>query len=114
MTTENFQSMMTDFLKSAQKMQEAFKNANPGAQIDHSKTVEGKAGAGDLTVIATVNLKMQMQSVKFSPTLFEQNQDIAEELVTAAVNAAIKNAQEALQKEMMQISQKMGFPQGSN
>lgn len=109
--TDNFQSMMSDFLKSAQKMSEAFKEANPGAKVDHSQTVEGRSGAGDLTVTAMINLKLQVQSIKFSPNVLEEKQEVVEEMVASAVNDAIARAQKQLQQEMMQLTQNMGLGQ---
>jgi DNA-binding YbaB/EbfC family protein len=111
MENNDFKSMMTDFVKSAQKMQDALKGSNLGGTVDHSKTVTGKSGAGDLTVTAEVNLKLHVKSINFSPSLFDEKQDVVEELVTAAVNDAIIKAQQSLQQEMINMTKGMGLPQ---
>lgn len=111
--TDNFQAMMSDFLKSAQKMSDAFKQANPQGAVDHARTVEGKAGAGDLTATAQVNLKLVVQSVKVNPALLQQDSAMVEEIITAAVNDGLAKAQQTVQQEMLKLTKNMGMPQGA-
>lgn len=105
----DFQEMMKNFMQNAQKMQENLQKAYQElAEKNKDKTVAGKAG-GDL-VTAHVSLKLQLSRLELKPELFEEKPEVIAELITAAVNQGLFEAQQTVKKEMMEITQKMGMP----
>jgi len=90
---------MGNLLKQAQKMQKEMEVAqNELAGIE----VEGSAGGGMVHVKA--NAKMQILSIKIEPDVLEDDVDMVEDLVLAAVNQALSNAQEAANSRMSQVT----------
>ncbi len=91
---------MNTILKQAQKVQEEMKKVQDSlANI----TVEGSAGGGMVKVIA--NCKLQILSVKIEPQLLkEEDQEMIEDLIAAAVNQAIQTAQKRAEEEMKKVT----------
>ncbi len=91
---------MNDLLKKAQAMQAEMAKAQEGlAEI----VAEGSAGGGMVTVKA--NGKLEVLSVSIEPEVINaDDRDMLEDLVAAAVNQAIKNAQEKASAEMQKIT----------
>jgi hypothetical protein len=94
---------MGNLLKQAQKMQKEMEIAQEElASIE----VEGSAGGGMVNVRA--NAKMQVISIKIEPDVMEDDVDMVEDLVLAAVNQALTNAQDAANSRMSQVTGGMG------
>jgi len=94
---------MGNLLKQAQKMQKEMEIAQEElASIE----VEGSAGGGMISVRA--NAKMQILSIKIEPDVLKDDVDMVEDLVLAAVNQALNNAQEAANSRMSQVTGGMG------
>lgn len=73
------------------------------------RTHEADAGAGDVTV--RVNGRGEVLAVKIRPEAVNPGDiETLEELVRAAVNAAVKKSQEAAQAEMAQITAGLNLP----
>lgn len=74
-----------------------------------SKTVSASAGGGMVTVIA--NGKQEIISIKIAPEAVDP-QDIAmlEDLVTAAVNEALRSARSLMEEEMKKITGGLSIP----
>ncbi|NQV51191.1 MAG: YbaB/EbfC family nucleoid-associated protein [Candidatus Marinimicrobia bacterium] len=90
---------MGNLLKQAQKMQKDMEKAQEElASIE----VEGSAGGGMVSVRA--NAKMQIISIKIEPDVLEDDVDMVEDLVLAAVNQALGNAQDAANARMSQVT----------
>ncbi len=90
---------MGNLLKQAQKMQKEMEVAqNELAAIE----VEGSAGGGMVNVKA--NAKMQVLSIYIEPDVLEDDVDMVEDLILAAVNQALTNAQEAANSRMTQVT----------
>ncbi|NQV14234.1 YbaB/EbfC family nucleoid-associated protein, partial [bacterium] len=86
-------------LKQAQKMQKDMEEAQEElAGVE----VEGSAGGG--MVLVKANAKMQILSIKIEPDVLEDDVDMVEDLVLAAVNQALSNAQEAANSRMSQVT----------
>ncbi|MEW6439972.1 MAG: YbaB/EbfC family nucleoid-associated protein [bacterium] len=101
--------MKKDFgqlMKQAQKMQQQF------ARIQEemgSRTVEATAGGGMVTV--TANGKQQILAVRIEPEVVDPNDvEMLQDLVTAAVNEALKKAQEMVSQEMSKITGGLQIP----
>jgi len=91
---------MNQILKQAQKMQEEL--AKVQAELANI-TVEGSAGGGMVRVI--VNCQNQLIGVKVEPEVINPNdKEMLEDLIVAAVNQALENAQKRAQEEMNKVT----------
>lgn len=91
---------MNQILKQAQKMQEEMARVQEElANI----TVEGSAGGGMVKV--TANCQNQILEVQIEQEVIDpDDKDMLEDLVAAAVNQALENAQKKAQEEMNKVS----------
>ena len=91
---------LNELMQRAREMQEKL-----GAlQQDLAKrSVEGSGGAGLVRVVMSGDLRVQQ--VEIDPSLFAQgDRDMIQDLLAAAVNAAIANAQQMVQQEMQRAA----------
>lgn len=73
------------------------------------ETVEGKAGDGLVVVVA--NGVQDIKSIKIAPKAVDSSDvSLLEDLVTAAVNAALTASREHMQKELGKISGGVKIP----
>ncbi len=92
-------------LKQAQKLQERLASTQEGLA---KRVVEGTAGGGMVT--ATVNGRLDVVSVRIDPTLLvEPDREMLQDLVVAAVNAAIHAAQRMMGEEMGKLGGGLGI-----
>ena len=74
-----------------------------------TKTVEASSGGGMVT--ATVNGKGDLIGVKIETAAVDPNEvEMLEDLVTAAVNAAIAKSRDMMQAEMAKLTGGMNLP----
>ena len=93
-------------MKQAQKLQQEMIRMQ---QEQEAKTFTAKAGGG--MVSATVNGKHELQDLKINPDAVDPDDvEILQDLVTAAVNEALRKAQELMTKEMGKITGGMNIP----
>jgi hypothetical protein len=93
-------------MKQAQKMQEQMARVQEELA---NKTVEATAGGGMVTV--TANGKQEILAVKISPeVIIPQDSAMLEDLVTAAVNEALRSSRALLQEEMTKITGGLRIP----
>ena len=98
----NMQSM----LKQAQKMQEDM--ANLQAELEE-REYEVAAGGGVVNV--KINGKKEIVSVKIAPEVVDPDDiETLEDLITAAINEAIKKVEGVSQDEMSKITGSMSLP----
>jgi DNA-binding YbaB/EbfC family protein len=91
---------MNSILKQAQKMQEEMKKVQESLATIQ---VEGSAGGGMVKAVA--NGKLEILSVKIDPQIMqEDDQEMIEDLIVAAVNQAIKAAQARAEEEMKKVT----------
>lgn len=90
---------MGNLMKQAQQMQQ--KMAEAQEELVNIE-VEGTAGGGMVTVRA--NAKMEVLGVTIDPEVLQDEKEMIEDLVLAAVNQALSNAQEAAQDHMGKIT----------
>jgi len=91
---------MSQIMKQAQKMQEEMQKAQENLE---SLTVEATSGGGMVKVVA--NCKFKILSISIEPKIYdEEDKEMLEDLVIAAVNQAIEYAQEKANEEMQKIS----------
>jgi DNA-binding YbaB/EbfC family protein len=74
-------------------------------------TVEGVSGAG--LVKATATAKGELTGLDIDPSIFNQDdKEVVEDLILAAVKDAQAKAQEKSQAEMARLTEEMGLPSG--
>jgi DNA-binding YbaB/EbfC family protein len=74
------------------------------------QTVVAEAGAGLVKV--TMNGKHEVKKVEFDTSLLQEEQSIIEDLVAAAVNAAVKKVEELNRSSMGAMASGLNLPEG--
>ena len=75
--------------------------------------VEGESGAG--LVKATATAKGELTALDIDPSIFnEDDKEVVEDLLLAAIKDAQTKAQEKSQSEMARLTEEMGLPPGMN
>ena len=100
--------MLGDMMRHAQKLQTEMQKMQEEVK---TRTVEASAGGGMVTVVANgggevVSIKIEKDVV--NPDDVEMLQD----LVSAAVNEALRKSQELMKEEMGRLTAGMGIPPG--
>lgn len=91
---------MAAIMKQAQKVQEEMQKVQNNLE---NITVEATSGGGMVKVEA--NCKLQILSIKIEPEVYgEEDKEMLEDLVVAAVNQAIINAQQKANEEMEKVT----------
>lgn len=99
---------MAKMMKAAQEMQG--KMAEMQASLE-TITVEGQAGAGLVKVTATA--KGDLKSLSIDPSIFrEEDREMVEDLILAAVKDAVSRAGERMNDEMRRMTEGLGLPPG--
>ena len=75
-----------------------------------SITVTGEAGGGLVKVI--MNGAHNAERVEISPTLMDDDEEMLEDLVAAAINDASQKIEKTTKDEMMKIAKDMKLPEG--
>lgn len=97
---------MNQMLKQAQKMQEDMTNLQSDLE-----TREYSAVSGGGAVSVTVDGKHLIKSIKINPDIIDPDDaEMIEDLVTVAVNAAINNAIKTAEDEMGAITGGLNLP----
>lgn len=97
---------MNKMMKQVQKMQADM--AKMQEELG-DKTVEATSGGGVITVVATG--KQEIQSIKIKPEAIDPDDvEMLEDLITAAVNEALRKSQEMVASEMGKITGGMKIP----
>jgi DNA-binding YbaB/EbfC family protein len=100
-------NQLAGLMQQAQKMQENMKRLQDElASIE----VEGQAGAGMVKV--TMTCKYQVRRVAIDPSLVGDDKDMLEDLVAAAMNDAVRRAEETSQQKMASVTAGMPMPPG--
>ena len=100
---------MNNLMKQAKKMQEQMVKMQ---QELEEKTVEASSGGGVVTVIA--NGKKEIMEITIKPEAVDPDDiEMLQDLILAAVNEAIRKADEMVQGEMSKLTGGMvGMPPG--
>ncbi len=101
-------SQMDKMFKQMQKLQKDMERMQEELA---EKEVESSAGGGMVT--ATVNGKMELVDLKINPEVIDpEDPEMLEDLIIAAVNEAMGNANEMAQSEMSKLTGGLagGFP----
>lgn len=97
---------MNQLMKQAKKMQEQLLKAQDALG---TQTVEGTAGGGVVTVVATGH--KVIQSITIKPEAADpEDVEMLQDLVVAAVNDALKKADEMSQQQLGSLTKGMNLP----
>ena len=97
---------MNKMMKQAQKMQREM--ARIQGEIE-KKTVTGTAGGGAISV--TVNGKLELEAVKIDPEVVDPDDvEMLQDLVMAAANEAIREAQDMMSQAMARLTGGLNLP----
>ena len=99
-----FGGNMNNLMKQAQKMQ---KDMDKMQEELHQRTVEATAGGG--AVVVVVSGKKEIKEIKIKPEVVDpEDVEMLQDLILAAVNEAIRQADEMVNSEMSKITGGMG------
>ena len=97
---------MGQMMKQAQKMQAKIMKIQEEMA---ERSVEASSGGGMVTV--TANGKQEVLSIRIEPEVVDpEDVEMLQDLVAAAVNEALKKAQEMVAEEMAKVTGGMSIP----
>lgn len=96
-----------NLMKQAQKMQADMQKAQEELA---SLEVEGSAGGGMVKVVMTG--RHELKKVSIDPEVFDDDREMVEDLVAAAVNDAVRRVEELSKEKMSSMAGGMGLPPG--
>jgi DNA-binding YbaB/EbfC family protein len=97
---------MNQLMKQAKKMQEQMAKLQEELE---QKTVEASAGGGVVTVVA--NGKKEVTEIRIAPEAVDPDDvEMLQDLIMAAVNEALRQAEEMVQSEMNKITGGLSIP----
>lgn len=102
-----FKGGMGNIMKQAQQMQEKMQKAQEELQ---SMEVIGESGAGMVKVTMTCN--HNVRRVEIDPSLMDDDKEMIEDLVAAAINDAVRRVQQTSQEKMSSVTGGMNLPPG--
>jgi DNA-binding YbaB/EbfC family protein len=94
-------------MKQAQKMQE---NMQKAQEELGNMEVTGQAGGGMVSVVMTG--RHDVRRVTIDPSLLEEDKEMLEDLMAAAVNDAVRQVERETQERMSNMTAGMGLPPG--
>ena len=96
---------MQQLMKQAQQMQKKMEDAQKELE---AKEVTGTAGGGMVTVVATG--KKMLKSIKIEPEILNEDPEMVEDMIVAAVNQAMQAVDELTQSTLGGITGGMNIP----
>ena len=94
-------------LKQAQKMQDEMQQAQ--ARLAQEEVI-GEAGGGMVKV--TMNGQHQVKRVEIDPSLLGDDKEMLEDLIAAAMNAAVQRVAEKVKENMAELTSGLPLPPG--
>lgn len=98
---------LSNILKQAQKMQEELQKTQEKLTREE---VTGESGGGMVKV--TMDGKYEVKRIKIDPSLMEDDREMLEDLVAAAVNATVQRVGEKTQENMADLASGLQLPPG--
>lgn len=98
---------MGNMMKQAQQMQEKMQQIQ--AEVDRME-VTGEAGAGLVRLVMTG--RHDVKSVSLDNSLMQEDKELLEDLLAAAVNDAVRKVDSASKERMSSVTAGMGLPPG--
>lgn len=100
-------NQLAGLMKQAQAMQANMEKM----QQELAKTVvEGQSGAGMVSVLMTC--KYYVSRVSIDPSLMSDDKEMLEDLITAALNDAVRKVETTTQEKMASVTAGMPLPPG--
>ncbi len=100
-------NQLAGLMKQAQQMQENMRKMQEQlAQVE----VEGQSGAGLVKV--TITCRNEIKRIAIDPSLVGDDKDMLEDLVVAAVNDALRRAEQTANEKMGNLTSGLGLPPG--
>jgi DNA-binding YbaB/EbfC family protein len=100
-------NQLAGLMKQAQQMQDNLKRAQEQLA---SVEVEGQSGAGLVKVVITC--RNDVKRVTIDPSLMGEDKDMLEDLVTAAMNDALRRAEQTAAERMSSVTAGLPLPPG--
>lgn len=98
-------------MQQAQKMQEQMQKKMQLAQDELAKTeIQGESGAGLVKI--TMTGKYDVKRIELAPDLMQEDKEILEDLIAAAINDAVRKVEAVSQEKMSGATAGMGLPPG--
>ncbi len=94
-----------NIMKQAQAMQENLRKAQE--ELAHIE-VNGSAAGGLVKIVMTC--RHDVKRVSIDPALLKDDKEVLEDLVAAAMNDAVRKAEEATQQKMAGLTSGLGIP----
>jgi len=98
---------MGNLMKQAQKMQEDMQKAQEEVA---NMEVEGQAGGGMVKVV--MNGRHEIRKVSLDDSLMQDDKEMIEDLLAAAVNDAVRRVEQQTQEKMSGITAGLNLPGG--
>ena len=98
---------LAGLMKQAQQMQDNLKKMQEQLALVE---VEGQSGAGLVKVLITC--RNEIKRVTIDPSLVGEDRDMLEDLVVAAVNDALRRAEQTAQERMGSVTSGLPLPPG--
>ncbi|WP_227369686.1 YbaB/EbfC family nucleoid-associated protein [Halomonas sp. M20] len=102
-----FKGGMGNLMKQAQEMQEKMQQVQE--EIAQAEVL-GEAGAGMIKV--TMNGRHDVSKVEIDPSLMEEDKEMLEDLLAAAVNDAVRKVESASKAKMEEATSGLNLPPG--
>lgn len=96
-------------MKQAQKMQEQMEKMREEL---NALVIEGSSGGGLVKIM--MNGKHEAVKVELDPSLFEEDRDMAADLIAAAINDASRKLEATMAEKMGDVAKKSGLPPNFN
>jgi len=100
-------AQLAGLMKQAQQMQENMKRAQEQLA---SVEVEGQSGAGLVKVVVTA--RNEVRRIHIDPSLLADDRDMLEDLLVAALNDALRRADDTAQAHMSKFTAGLPLPPG--
>jgi len=100
-------NQLAGLMKQAQQMQDNLKKAQEQLA---SVEVEGQSGAGLVKVVVTC--RNDVKRVTIDPSLMAEDREMLEDLVTAAMNDALRRAEQTAAERMSSVTSGLPLPPG--
>jgi nucleoid-associated protein EbfC len=100
-------NQLAGLMKQAQQMQDNMKRAQDELAL---LEVEGQSGAGLVKIVMTC--KHQAKRITIDPSLLTEDRDMLEDLVTAAINDAVRRVESTTQEKMSGLTAGLPMPPG--
>lgn len=102
-----FKGGMVNLMKQAQKVQEDMQKAQEELA---SAEVTGESGAGMVKIVMTG--RHDVKHVDIDPSLMEEDKEMLEDLLAAAVNDAVRKVEANNKEKMSGLTSGMNLPDG--